>query len=294
MSAERMSGSLTVAVGKFDALHLGHRALTAGRPRVGLLSFSGMAEALGWHGREPLVAPTDRARILADWSAAQAAEVSAAELPFAAIRDLDADGFCALVRTRLGAAALAIGSDFRGGRQRQADAAAFRAAGVRQGLDVVVVEPVLVAGSAVSSTRVRAALSAGDVVGAAELLGRPHRLCGTVVRGDGRGRGIGIPTANLGARANLAPGFGVYAAWAEVGGVRRRAAVNIGRLPTVAPDHPPTVEAHLLDYTGDCYGQPLSLDLVARLRPEQRFPSLAALVAQIRSDIAAVAARLPD
>jgi riboflavin kinase/FMN adenylyltransferase len=281
-----------VAVGKFDALHLGHRALTAGHHQVALLSFTGMAEALGWHGRMPLVAPGDRARILADWSACQKTEVVTAELPFAAIRDLDADGFCALVRSRLGAETMIIGSDFRGGRQRQSDAAAFQAAGVRQGLDVVIVEPVQVAGAVVSSTRVRAALSAGDVAGAAALLGRPHRLCGTVVRGDGRGRGIGIPTANLGARANLAPGFGVYAAWAEVGGARLRAAVNIGRLPTVAVDHPATVEAHLLDYAGECYGAPLSLDFLARLRPEQRFPSLTALVAQIRTDIAAVREQL--
>ena len=283
---------LAVAVGKFDALHLGHRALTAGHRRVALLSFTGLAAALGWHDRQPLVAPSDRARILADWSAAQHADITAADLPFTTIRDLDADGFCAVLRARLGAAAMIIGSDFRGGHQRQADATAFLAAGRRQGVEVVIVEPVHIAGAVVSSTRVRAALSSGDVAAAAALLGRPHRLCGTVVRGDGRGRGIGIPTANLGQRANLAPGHGVYAAWAEVAGARLRAAVNIGRLPTVAADHPVTVEAHLIGWEGDCYDQPLSLDLVARLRPEQRFPSLLALVEQIHADIAAVAERL--
>jgi len=284
--------TLAVAVGKFDALHLGHRALTVGHRRVALLSFTGIAEALGWHGREPLVAPGDRPRILTDWSTAQHTDITATDLPFTTIRDLDADGFCAVLRERLGAAAMIIGSDFRGGRQRQADASAFIAAGQRQGIEVLVVEPVHVAGALVSSTRVREALGAGEVALAADLLGRPHRLCGTVVRGDGRGRGIGIPTANLGQRANLAPGHGVYAAWAEVGGARLRAAVNIGRLPTVAADHPVTVEAHLLGYEGDCYDQPLTLDFVAYMRPEQRFPSLTALVEQIHTDIAAVAERL--
>lgn len=281
-----------LCIGKFDALHRGHRALAeraaaSGRP-VLLLRFSGMAEALGWPPRIPLVADDDRPRILATWPAAPL-EV---DLPFAAVRDLDALGFVALVRQHFSATCMVVGEGFRGGRGRTADVAAFRAAGVSSGLEVVAVPAIGDDLGAVSSTRVRAALAAGDVAAAAGLLGRAQRVVGTVVRGDGRGRSIGIPTANLGQRLNQAPGPGVYAAWAFVAGQRVPAAVNIGQVPTAGDHRPETVEAHLIGWPvdrepGDCYGQRLELEFIARLRAEQRFPDFPTLVAQIRIDITA-------
>lgn len=280
------TGPLVLCLGKFDALHRGHQALAeraAAFGRPALLRFSGMAELLGWTPRLPLVAPGDRERIIAGWPG-QPVEI---EQAFAAVRQLDATGFVSLMRQRFPLAGLVVGDDFRGGRDRAADAAAFVAAGASAGLRVEIVRAVADGRGPVSSTRVREALAAGDVALATDLLGRPHRLLGSVVHGDGRGGSIGIHTANLGERANQEPGTGVYAAWAWLDGARIPAAVNIGHVPTAGGQRPLTVEAHLIGWSGDCYGRPLALEFTARLREERRFPDFTALVAQIRADIEA-------
>ena len=274
-----------VCLGKFDALHRGHRALAscaaASGESVRLVCFSGMAEALGWHPRLPLTAPSDRARILDSWPGAP----SEVALPFAEIRELDAAAFVRLIAHRLGATTLVVGEDFRGGRGRHADVAAFVEAGRSAGVMVQAVSAVADDHGPVSSTRVRTALAAGDLATVEALLGRRHRLVGTVVRGDGRGRKIGIPTANLGHRENQEPGSGVYAAWAFLADQRVPAVVNIGNVPTAGEDRPLTVEAHLLDWQTDCYDQPLALECVQRIRTEQRFASFTDLVARIHIDI---------
>ena len=274
-----------VCLGKFDALHRGHRALAACAATFGesvhLVCFSGMAEALGWQPRLPLTAPTDRARILASWPGAP----SEVALPFAEIRDLDAGAFLRLISHRLGATTVVVGEDFRGGRGRHADVAAFVAAGRSAGVSVQAVAAVADDHGPVSSTRVRSALAAGDLAMVESLLGRRHRVMGTVVRGDGRGKKIGIPTANLGHRENQEPGPGVYAAWACLADHRIPAVVNIGNVPTAGEDRPLTVEAHLLDWQGDCYDAPMALECVQRIRTEQRFASFSDLVAQIHIDV---------
>jgi riboflavin kinase/FMN adenylyltransferase len=155
----------------------------------------------------------------------------------------------------------------------------------RQGFRAHVVPPLLVDGVPVSSSEIRAALRVGDVERAQRFLGRPYRIGGRVIRGAGRGRSLGFPTANvLPDRAVLIPG-GVYAAWAEVADARHAAVVNIGVRPTFGEDQV-VIEAHLLDFTGLLYDGPLHLALVARLRDEQRFPGPEALRAQIGRDIA--------
>ena len=191
-------------------------------------------------------------------------------------------------RPGCGAQALVVGEDFRFGRDRIGDSATLRELAIAMGMQVAVLPPVRHEGTMISSSAVRSALAAGDVALAAALLGRPHRLVGTVVRGDGRGRQLGIPTANLGDRANQEPGPGVYAAWAEVDGQRLPAALNVGHLPTVGGARPLTVEAHLIDWSTDIYGHPLTFDLIARVRGEQRFDSIAALVNQIQQDVMTV------
>lgn len=241
-----------------------------------------MAEALGWQPRLPLTAATDRARILASWPGAP----SEVALPFAEIRELDATEFVRLIAHRLGATTLVVGEDFRGGRGRHADVAAFAEAGRTAGVTVQAVAAVADDHGPVSSTRVRSALAAGDLATVEALLGRRHRLLGTVVRGDGRGKKIGIPTANLGHRENQEPGAGVYAAWAFSGDQRVPAVVNIGNVPTAGEDRPLTVEAHLLEWQGDCYDTTMALECVQRIRTEQRFASFSDLVAQIHTDIA--------
>jgi len=279
--------TLAVAIGKFDALHLGHRALAeraaaCGRPV--LLRLTGLAEAFGWPARSPLVAESDRTRVLATWPGLPEER----NAPIAGLRDLPAETFVAWLAEQHGATVLVVGADFRCGRGRSAGVVELAQLCAVQGLRLEVVPPLLVEGAAASSSRVRQALAAADLATASACLGRSHRLCGTVQRGDGRGRTLGFPTANLGAGDNQVPADGVYAAWAILGGQRLPAAVNIGHLPTVGGGRPLTVEAHLPGWSGDCYGQVLGLDLVARLRPEQRFADLTALRQGIVSDVAAV------
>ncbi len=278
-----------ICLGKFDALHRGHQALAERAAAQGdplLLSFAGMAEVLGWERRDPLVAVGDRPRVLSLWSDAIGRRVGECALPFAQVRDLDLAGFCRLVEARFAPAALVVGHDFRGGRDRTGGPAELAAAAR---VPVAVVDALADAAGPVSSTRIREALLAGDVAAGAALLGRPHRLLAMVVRGDGRGRTIGVPTANLGERANLAPGPGVFAARAILAGRTWPAAVNIGHLPTIGGNRPLTVEAHLIGFTGDCYGQKIAVDFLSRLRDEQRFPTLDALKRQLAADIAAAA-----
>ena len=126
----------------------------------------------------------------------------------------------------------------------------------------------------------------GDVAHAARLLGRPFRLSGRVVPGDGRGRAIGIPTANLDVwQEHAVPANGVYACRAWVGHIPQRAAVNIGTRPTVSDETRRTVEAHLLSFDKDLYGLNIALDFFERLRGEQKFANVPELVAQIKSDV---------
>ena len=147
--------------------------------------------------------------------------------------------------------------------------------------------PVELEGEVISSSRIRAYLAEGDIQSAASMLGRPYRVSGEVVEGDKRGRTIGIPTANLLLnKEKLAPASGVYACRAKVGDDFIAAAVNIGTRPTFDGEHAKNwVEAHLIDFSGDLYGQHISLDFCERLRGEQRFPGVEELLQQIRRDI---------
>ena len=142
-------------------------------------------------------------------------------------------------------------------------------------------------GRAVSSTRIRDAIALGHFDAASQMLGRGYSIAGTVVKGEQLGRQLGFPTANLDVAGLALPPNGVYAAHAIVEGLSLRAAVNIGVRPTVATGKPARrVEAHLLDWSGDLYGQEIELAFVARLRDEQRFGSVDALRAQIGRDVA--------
>jgi len=140
----------------------------------------------------------------------------------------------------------------------------------------------------VSSSRIRSLLAAGDVVAAASFLGRYYELSGKVIHGDGRGRHIGIPTANLDVwREKMMPASGVYAAIAEIDGQVLQSVINLGSRPTFYHGNAiQTIEAHLLDFEGDIYGQLMRLQLVERLRLEKKFDNASALMGQIKKDIA--------
>lgn len=186
-----------------------------------------------------------------------------------------------------------VGDAFRFGRGRSAGVDELGSLGAAHGVEVHAIPPVLDEGQAVSSSRIRRHLLKGEVDVAERLLGHPFRIAGRVVRGAGRGRTIGVPTANIDPATELIPARGVYAGQLSGGsaGTDQPAVVNIGTRPTF-DGRDVSVEAHLLAATGDFYGDNVSLALRERLREERRFPNAAALVAQIRQDIDAARAIL--
>jgi len=193
----------------------------------------------------------------------------------------------------LGVHCLAVGGDFRFGHRRAGDIALLRREGERLGFEVVVMGPVEVDGERVSSTRIREALKRGDLAAAERLLGRRYGLAGLVVSGDGRGRQIGFPTANVhlqrrayagGAAPHDAPLAGVFAVEVHgIGSTAVKGVANIGVRPTVGGSRS-ILEVHLLDFDGDLYGRHIQVEFHTRLREERRFESLEALRQQIAKD----------
>ena len=204
-----------------------------------------------------------------------------------AVSEIRAGEFVDRLQTYARLDELWCGPDFALGHNREGTVDYLQVEGKRRGFRVRVMPPVLIDGEVISSTRIRQTLRDGAVEQAARYLGRPFRLSGQVVEGAKRGRQLGIPTANLAVSEERAtPALGVYACMAGAPGWQGQAVVNIGFRPTFeGGEARPTVEAHLLDFAGDLYGQTVSLDFVARLRPEIKFPGVEALLAQIQRDI---------
>jgi riboflavin kinase/FMN adenylyltransferase len=192
-----------------------------------------------------------------------------------------------LLVEHLHACAVVVGENFRFGHKAAGDVALLEQLGrtfgfAVEGAPLVGVQPLVL-----SSTYIRSCIDAGDVVAAAAALGRPHRVEGVVVRGDARGRELGFPTANLLTAPHAAvPADGVYAAWlVRRGQEPAMAAVSIGSNPTFA-GRERRVEAYVLDFDGDLYGERLALDFMARQREQRRYDGVEPLVAQIRDDVA--------
>lgn len=270
--AELESRPRAVAIGTFDGVHLGHRAIldaVLGGPAPTVVTFHPHPRVvLG--GDVSLLATLERRLELLDEAGVE--DVLVVEFT-THTASLPAEEFARSHLLAIGAARVAAGAGFRFGHKRGGDLDLLRALGLE------VVEVPLVDG--VSSTRIRRLAAAGEVDAAAALLGRPLEVEGTVVGGDHRGTALGFPTANLDVPAGLVvPTFGIYAG--AVGD--RRAAVSIG----VNPHYGGTerrVEAFLLDWSGDLYGRRLVLELWERLRDEQSFESEQALVEQIARDV---------
>ena len=264
-----------VALGTFDGVHLGHRrvldATIAAGPTPTVVTFDPHPrEALGY-GVELLV-PLERRLELLSEAGIEETLVVDFDLELA---QLPPEAFAERVLRPLGTEVVLAGSNFRFGRGRAGDLALLE----RLGFDA---RPVpLVDG--VSSTRIRDLLRGGEVERAAKLLGRPPEIAGTVVAGDARGGTLGFPTANLRPEPGvLVPGYGIYAGTAD----GRRAAISIGTNPHYGGDER-RIEAFLLEFAGDLYGERLRLELWQRLRDEQAFGSEAELVAQIDRDVEA-------
>lgn len=282
-----------VTIGTFDGVHLGHQtilnslragALEAHTPAV-VLTFT-PHPAIFFSKREnvtTLTTPVERAQLIGELGIDYIITV-----PFdTRMAQTPALDFILLLKKRLGLSWLGIGEDFTLGKGRQGDINYLRDLGEQYHYQLQVFPPVKYESQVISSSRIRAALSDGYVRLAMNLLGRPYSLSGEVIRGDGRGRTIGIPTANLLVDAEkLIPASGVYACRAKVGENRYSAAVNIGIRPTFDGAHSARwIEAHLLNFSDDLYGKNISLEFFEFLRGEQRFMGASELIEQIQKDI---------
>ncbi len=285
-------------LGVFDGVHLGHRHLlerviASGRARGApslVLTFA-VHPVVVLRGLPPrLITSLPHRLRLFEQLGIDATIV----LPFdAKVRERTAEEFADQVFVRaLALTGLVLGPDARIGRDRGGDRAFFERFCAAHGIDLEIVPPLEIDGERVSSTRIRAAIADGDLARAKKMLGRDISLFGTVVRGDGRGRKLGFPTANLDLHHEIRPPLGVYAIRVRHGEKLFGGVLNIGIRPTFGPDGDLTVEANIFDFEGDLYGQDLELILVKRLRAERRFASRDELVAQIALDVAAARAAL--
>jgi riboflavin kinase/FMN adenylyltransferase len=284
-----------ITVGTFDGVHRGHwevlqeirrRAAATGRRSV-LVTFDPhpLRIVRPEHAPPLLTTPVEKKEILAESGLDYAVFLSFTET----LSRYEPRRFVEeILVNRLGVRELVIGYDHGFGRDRSGDAETLRAIGAELDFVVDVVPPVQSAGSSVSSSRLRAAVAAGRMEEARDGLGRPYSVRGVVVRGEGRGRHLGFPTANLKVASadKLIPASGIYA----VRGVLRAGtfggALHLGPRPTFQGS-PPSMELHLMDFAGDLYGEEVRVDFVRQLREVRPFDSVAALVRQMQEDVAA-------
>ncbi len=284
------SGPRDIAIGTFDGVHLGHREVIRGADTV--LTFDPHPLAvIHPEARPKLIAPFPIKRdLIADLGVSELVVIPfdqhfAEQAPESFVADV-------LVE-RLGARRVSVGENFRFGQAARGTADLLR---THDDFETRVVPLVEVAGETVSSSHIRGLVAAGDVAGAAEFLGGPFLFEGEVVTGDRRGRELGMPTANLVPDdALVCPGHGVYAAYANVTPSPAHAAeprasghptaVNVGVRPTFDTGRGLLVEAYLIGFEGDLYGQQLRIAFLERMRGEHRFESVDALVEQMQRDV---------
>ena len=296
-----------LTIGAFDGVHRGHQMLigdmvrhahATGRAAVVVTFYPHPSVFL--RGRRPsfyLTTPDEKA----DYLAALGVEAVVTHPFNAEVANIRAADFVTRLVEHARMTELWCGSDFALGHNREGTVDFLRAEGERRGFTVTVAAPELADGEVISSTRIRQALRDGAVEQAARYLGRPFRLTGEVIEGAKRGRTIGIPTANLSVSEEHAiPATGVYACRARIvravgslPSAAQLAVTNIGYRPTFESQTPAlTVEAHLLDFSDNLYGRPLTLEFIARLRPEMKFAGIDALLTQIQRDITEARQRL--
>ena len=296
-------GRSVVTIGVFDGVHRGHQA-TIGHT-VKLARDRGLHSVVITFDPHPaeVVRPGSHPAVLTE--PARKAEL---------VEALDVDALCVVPFTpdfsrlpaeafvhdvlveRLHAAAVVVGENFRFGHRAAGDTALLERLGRSFGFGVEAGPLVSTGDTVFSSTYIRSLVDAGDVTAAAAALGRPHGLAGVVVRGDQRGRELGFPTANLMVHRYAAvPADGVYAAWFVRGADHppMRAAVSVGTNPTFN-GRERRVEAYVLDFDGDLYGERVRLDFVAQLREQRKYDALEPLIAQIRDDVERTRAALGD
>ncbi len=282
-----------LTIGSFDGVHRGHQEivdrLVKGAAKVGaptaVMTFDPHPSVVLGKRARPfyLTSLEERARLLGDMGID-----IVVTLPFnLEVAQMTAMQFMVHLKEHLGIRYLFVGYDFALGRGREGNVPRLEQLGKELDYRVETIKPIEVDGEIVSSSRIREYLSAGDVERASHLLGRPYRIYGSVIPGDGRGKSIGIPTANLSVWEERAlPKAGVYVCQVNVNDRWWGAVTNIGYRPTFETQvNSPRVESHILNFGNDIYGQEVKLDFLAHLRDEIRFSSIADLVDQIREDI---------
>jgi riboflavin kinase/FMN adenylyltransferase len=286
-------GPVALALGVFDGVHRGHRTLLSATREAAAARDARPVAFVFDPAPVEVIRPDHELERLAPLAENLDRIAEAGVRPIAvrfdpALRDLPPEVFLDRLGPGLRPVAVVMTPDSAFGKDRAGTPERLAEIGSNHGFEVVMVEPET-DGGAISSSRIRAALAAGEVGEAARLLGRAPAVTGTVVRGDGRGRQLGYPTANLafGYRPAL-PRLGIYAGWA----LGQRSLISIGRRPTFHRDGEVVFEAHLLDWDGDLYDSELRVEVTDRLREERAFASVDELVSQMREDEAAARSAL--
>lgn len=289
-----LPGPLALAVGVFDGVHLGHQEVihaaqehaTQHHGTAVVVTFDphpaqvlrpGAAPKLlcGPRHQQLVLAHAGIGHLLACPFTAETAQTPARDF----IQQL------ALAARPLGC--ISVGYTWQFGRKREGDIHLLMETGQEHGFAVYGVPPLKIDGQVVSSTLIREAISKGDFATAAKFLGREYSVFGTVVEGQKLGRQLGFPTANVAVENEQLPPLGVYAVQARLDTQWLPAVANLGRRPTVASDAEPSLEVHLLDWSGDIYGKDMEVRFTRHLRDEMKFGSLDELKAQIARDVAA-------
>ncbi|HSJ86007.1 MAG TPA: bifunctional riboflavin kinase/FAD synthetase [Anaerolineales bacterium] len=281
-----------LTVGVFDGVHRGHqqivKRLTTGAHEQGVpaivLTFDPHPAKLFGRGEIRLLTlPDERAELLASFGV----DLTITHPFNQDIANTTAIDFMQQIKSHLGTSHLVLGYDSTLGKNREGNAVRLAEIGQGLGYTVEVVPALSDESGVISSTEIRKLIETGNVTEAARLMGHLYSLHGPVIHGDARGRTINVPTANIGySHDKMIPANGIYACRAYLNGQQYQAAINIGINPTFTPDKQiPNVEAHLLDFRGEIYGEDVKLEFVARLRDELRFDSVDKLLEQIWKDI---------
>lgn len=287
-------GPLAIAAGVFDGVHHGHRAVLQ-TALDAAHQMEGSAVALTFDPHPSKILRPDRAprlltstphkiALMGDFGIQHVLVIRFDE----AFATLEADEFLRRLSTSARSLRrICVGEGWKFGHERRGDGNLLRTLGPSLGFETTEVGPVSVGGSMVSSTLIRKAVESGNLDTAENLLGRRYSILGTVRQGDGLGRQLGFPTANLAAHNEQFPPDGVYAVRARTGGKFFSGVANIGVRPTVQSGGERLLEVHLLDFSGDLYGKDIEVGFLRFLRPEQKFPDVEALRHQIALDAAA-------
>lgn len=282
---------MVLTIGVFDGVHLGHKYLTSQLTECarqqgllsGVVTFSQHPrEVLSPRNRPPyLTILTEKVRLLENEGVDAVIILSFTE----ELARLSASQFVSLLQKHLRMRGLIIGPDFALGHNREGNTDNLRQLGQKLGFSLTVIPPITANSDTVSSTAIRNALANGNIKKVTNLMGRPFSLQGQVSSGAGRGLELGFPTANIEVDPRQAlPADGVYATWAHFDNNTHQSVTNIGRRPTF-DGHERTVETYIIDYRGDLYGHQMKIDIVERLRSEQRFNNVEELKKQMAEDV---------